>query len=130
MPPCEATSAYSPSCSTRIMAILRTLPLLLPLVVTTMTGSPVSRSVLARSPPDASYSATWSRTQSQALGSYSPWIGMAAGYDSSVDRWAFREPRDQAPSGRRVAGARCSVHPGELGASDGWSDAIVQVGGG
>ncbi|HXA72663.1 MAG TPA: hypothetical protein VNV83_00335 [Acidimicrobiales bacterium] len=47
----------------------RTLPLFAPRVVTTMMGISVSRSVLARWPPEASYSATWSRTQSQGLGS-------------------------------------------------------------
>jgi hypothetical protein len=37
----------------------------------------VSRSVLARAPPDASYSATWSRTHPYGLGSYSPTSGMS-----------------------------------------------------
>src|SRR5690606_32019287 len=77
-PPRDATSAYLPSCSTRISAILRTFPDDAPRMVTTMTGIPVSRSVVARVPPDASYSATCSRTQSSALGSYSPSIGMSA----------------------------------------------------
>ena len=49
--------------------VLRTLPLLAPRVVTTMMGMPVSSSVLAFWPPEASYSATWSRTQSEGLGS-------------------------------------------------------------
>jgi hypothetical protein len=53
-PPIEATNAYSPPCSTRINAILRTDPVALPLIVTTMTGMPVSRRVLASVPPDAS----------------------------------------------------------------------------
>ncbi len=71
-PPLEATSAYSPPCSTRMRGFLRTLPLLAPRLVTTMIGIPVSINVLARWPPEASYSATWFRTQSQGLGSYSP----------------------------------------------------------
>ena len=50
----DATSAYSPSCSTRISAILRTLPVLFPRMVTTITGSPVSSSVFACSPPERS----------------------------------------------------------------------------
>jgi hypothetical protein len=41
-------------------------------MVTTTIGIPVSRSVLARVPPDASYSATWSRTHAAVLGTYSP----------------------------------------------------------
>ena len=48
---------------------LRSLPLLAPRLVTTMMGMPVSSSVLARVPPEASYSATWSRTHSDGLGS-------------------------------------------------------------
>jgi hypothetical protein len=43
--------------------VLRSLPVLLPRVVTTMIGRPVSRNVFARRPPEASYSATCSRTQ-------------------------------------------------------------------
>ena len=54
--------AYAPSCSTRISAILRILPLLAPRVVKIATGSPVSRRVLASRPPVASYRSTWSRT--------------------------------------------------------------------
>ena len=69
MPPLEAMSAYSPPCSTRMTGLLRTLPLLAPRVVTTTMGMPVSISVLARWPPEASYSATWSRTQSHVEGS-------------------------------------------------------------
>src|SRR3954454_1754325 len=76
-PPIDATSAYSPSCSTRISAVLRSLPLLLPRVVTMITGMPVSRSVLASLPPEASYASTWLRTHADGLGSYSPWRGMA-----------------------------------------------------
>ena len=52
-PPIEATSAYSPSCSTRMSGVLRSLPLLLPRVVTMMIASPVSRSVLASRPAGA-----------------------------------------------------------------------------
>ena len=57
-----------------------------------MMGMPVSSRVLARSPPDASYSATWSRTQSEGLGSYSPWSVVMgpmvgpAGYCPTVPR--------------------------------------------
>src|SRR5580704_8696099 len=40
------------------------------------TGSPVSRSVVPRVPPELSYSSTWSRTQAAVLGSYSPSIGI------------------------------------------------------
>src|SRR4051794_12693583 len=55
--------------------VLRSLPVLFPRVVTTTIGRPVSRNVLARWPPEASYSATWSRTQPYGLGSYSPSSG-------------------------------------------------------
>src|SRR4051794_37657479 len=48
------------------------LPLLLPRIVTMITGSPVSRRVLALVPPDASYCSTWSRTHWARLGMYSP----------------------------------------------------------
>src|SRR4051812_36436264 len=71
-PPMDATRAYSPPCSTRMSGVFRSLPLLLPRVVTMITGSPVSRRVLARWPPDLSYSSTWSRTHLAGLGSYSP----------------------------------------------------------
>jgi fermentation-respiration switch protein FrsA (DUF1100 family) len=57
-PSLEAINAYSPSCSTRMRANLRSLPLLDPTLVTMITGIPVSIRVLARVPPDASYSAT------------------------------------------------------------------------
>ena len=53
-PPTEATSAYSPSCSTRISGDLRILPDLLPRVVRMMIGRPVSRSVVASVPPERS----------------------------------------------------------------------------
>ena len=41
-PPFEATTAYRPSCSTRISAVLRSLPLVAPTEVMTMTGLPWS----------------------------------------------------------------------------------------
>ena len=53
-PPMDATNAYSPSFSTRINAILRILPVLLPRMVTMITGKPVSLSVLASWPPERS----------------------------------------------------------------------------
>src|SRR3990172_8281163 len=74
----DATTAYSPLCSTRIRGVLRTLPLLLPRVVRMMTGRPVSWKVLPSRPPVRSYVATWSRTRAQGLGSYSPSIGAIA----------------------------------------------------
>ena len=46
--------AYAPPCSTRIKGNLRILPLFLPRVVKTTTGSPVSLSVLASRPSVAS----------------------------------------------------------------------------
>src|SRR6187431_1068100 len=55
--------------------VLRSLPVLFPRVVTTTIGRPLSRNVLARRPPEASYSATCSRTQPYGLGSYSPSSG-------------------------------------------------------
>ena len=54
MPAFEAIRAYSPSCSTRISGTLRMLPLLWPTIVVTMIGMPVSISVFASVPPDAS----------------------------------------------------------------------------
>jgi hypothetical protein len=51
-PPFDATTAYRPSCSTRISAVLRRAPLFAPTVVSTMIGTP--RSVFAFSPFDAS----------------------------------------------------------------------------
>ncbi len=78
LPPLLATSAYSPSCSTRMSPILRTFPLFAPRIVTMMIGIPVSRSVLARVPPEASYSATCWATHDDALGSYSPVMGMVS----------------------------------------------------
>src|SRR4051795_4268821 len=69
-PPFEATSAYLPSCSTRITGFLRILPDLAPTDVTTTTGTP--RRVVPSVPPDDSYASTWSRTHCSGLGSYSP----------------------------------------------------------
>src|SRR5690606_37154698 len=76
-PPLEATSKYSPSYSTCMRAILRTLPVRWPRMVTITAGRPVSRRVLPSRPPVRSYSATCSRTHSDVLGSYSPWSAMA-----------------------------------------------------
>src|SRR5581483_12167466 len=50
-PPIDATSAYSPSCSTRISGVLRSFPDLFPRVVTMTIGRPVSSSVFASRPP-------------------------------------------------------------------------------
>jgi hypothetical protein len=69
-PPSEATAAYSPSCSTRISAFLRSLPDLAPTVVSTITGMP--RSVVPSVPLDFSKSSTCRRVRSDVLGSYSP----------------------------------------------------------
>src|SRR5665213_3422323 len=102
-PPCDATSAYSPSCSTRMSANLRILRLLFPRVVTMMTGSPESRRVFARSPPLASYSATCSLTHFHALGSYSPSSATSTLYRRSsssplgVGRWLRRRDEDVTP---------------------------------
>src|SRR3954454_7086589 len=71
-PPIDATSAYSPSCSTRMSGVLRSAPLLLPRVVRMMIGNPVSSSVFASRPPVRSYVSTWVLTHSQGLGAYSP----------------------------------------------------------
>jgi hypothetical protein len=76
-PPCDATAAYRPSCSTRITGVLRTLPLRAPRLVMITTGRPVSRSVVPCVPPELSYCSTCSRTQAHVLGSYSPSIVMA-----------------------------------------------------
>ena len=76
MPPTEATAAYLPSCSTRMSGFLRSLPDFAPRLVTMMTARPVSANVPASAPPERSYASTWSRTQSQLLGSYSPFSGM------------------------------------------------------
>jgi hypothetical protein len=53
-PPSDATSAYSPSCSTRMSGVLRSFPLLLPRVVRMITGMPVSSSVVPFCPPELS----------------------------------------------------------------------------
>src|SRR5882724_6663595 len=50
--------------------VLRIPPVLLPVLVTMTTGSPVSRSVVPLVPPLPSYSSTCSRTQSLGLGIY------------------------------------------------------------
>src|SRR3954471_8852848 len=102
-PPCDATSAYSPSCSTRMSGVLRSLPDLFPRVVTTTIDRPLSRNVLARRPPDASYSATCSRTQPYGLGSYSPSSGDMR--PSSLDGLSPAEERDQRQPGRGSNGA-------------------------
>lgn len=73
-PPWEATTAYAPSCSTRIRGVLRSLPLLAPRVVSRITG--MSRIVIPSLPPDFSMRSTCSRTHWVGLGSYSPSRGM------------------------------------------------------
>ena len=60
-PPREATIAYSPSCSTRISGVLRSLPVLAPTVVSTMMGFPFMS--VASVPPDCSYFSACSRAQ-------------------------------------------------------------------
>lgn len=73
-PPSEATTAYCPSCSTRISGVLRSLPVLAPTVVSTMMGLPFMSA--ASAPPDATYLSACSRDQSHGLGAYSPESGM------------------------------------------------------
>src|SRR5262245_25951626 len=68
----EATARYLPSRSTRISGFLRRAPDFRPTEVMTTIGSGPPRRVLARAPPDASYSSTWSRTHCRVLGMYSP----------------------------------------------------------
>src|SRR5436190_17984803 len=97
-PPIDATSAYSPSCSTRISAVLRRVPLLLPRVVTMTMGNPVSSKVLASRPPERSYCSTWSRTHCHGLGTYSP---------SSATTWILRRMTDSGCATRD--GNRCCV---------------------
>jgi hypothetical protein len=57
-------------------AVLRSLPLFAPSVVSTMTGIPVSYSVCASVPPDASYRSACLRAQALVLGAYSPCSGI------------------------------------------------------
>jgi hypothetical protein len=64
-PPIEATAAYSPSCSTRIRAFLRSFPDVAPIDVTTMIGTPRLRGL---APFVRSYSSTWLRVRSLELG--------------------------------------------------------------
>ena len=82
-----ATSRYSPACSTRMSAILRTLPLLAPIIVTMITGGRCRAACWLGAPPDASYSATWSATHGDVLGSYSPTMGTAP--PSPPGRWQW-----------------------------------------
>src|SRR5665647_3103008 len=101
----EATTAYSPSCSTRISGVLRSLPVLAPIEVSTMIGTPSS--VLASVPPEASNRSTWSRERSDGLGAYSPVRGMSGeqwhdgvhsgGLSGSGQRVKFRRDGDQGP---------------------------------
>src|SRR5439155_26829790 len=77
-PPIDATTAYSPSCSTRINADLRSLAVLRPRVVSTTIGLPWSSA--ASLPPLASNSSTCLLTQSHGLGTYSPSSGTAISF--------------------------------------------------
>src|SRR5215467_3163790 len=61
--------------------VLRIPPVLFPVLVTMITGNPVSRSVLPFVPPLLSYSSTCSRTQSLGLGMY--W-GMEFSFGASL----------------------------------------------
>src|ERR1700712_4549588 len=83
-PPSDATTAYSPSCSTRMSGVLRTLPVLAPMVVRRMTGRPLSS--VPSDPPDAMYVSAFSRAQSDVLGSYSPVSGIRPVYDVAENR--------------------------------------------
>src|SRR5271168_5543511 len=73
-PPSEATTAYSPLCSTRISGVLRSLLVLAPTVVSRMMGLPFISA--ASDPPDSAYLSACSRDQSQGLGAYSPVSGI------------------------------------------------------
>src|SRR5690606_33771947 len=59
-----------------MIGVLRIFPLLAPFVVRITTGSPCS--VVPSVPPELSYSSTCLRTNSVALGSYSPVNGISA----------------------------------------------------
>ena len=100
-PPIEATARYLPSRSTRIRGFLRRAPDLRPTEVITTIGSLPPRRVLARAPPEASYSATWSRTHLALLGMYSPTrrvmsgptAGRPLGFPAWTQRAAWRPAR-------------------------------------
>src|ERR1700712_2843866 len=78
-PPSEATTAYSPSCSTRISGVLRTFPDFAPMVVSRITGRPLSS--MPSVPPEVMNVSAFSLAQSDVLGSYSPINGMTGAYD-------------------------------------------------
>src|SRR5690606_20851262 len=73
-PPFDATTAYTPSCSTRMSAFLRSLPLRAPTEVSTMMGLP--RNSFASAPPEASKVSACVRAHSEVLGAYSPVNGI------------------------------------------------------
>src|SRR6185437_6138876 len=74
-PPSDATTAYSPLCSTRISGVLRSLPVLAPTVVSRIIGLPFMSA--ASDPPDSAYLSACSRDQSHGDGAYSPSSGMS-----------------------------------------------------
>src|SRR5690606_9070700 len=73
-PPFDATTAYTPSCSTRMSAFLRSLPLQAPTEVSTMMGLP--RNSFASAPAEASKVSACVRAHSEVLGAYSPVNGI------------------------------------------------------
>jgi hypothetical protein len=74
-PPSEATTAYSPLCSTRISGVLRSLPVSAPTLVSRMIGLPFMSA--ASAPPDSACLSACSRDQSLGLGADSPVSGIA-----------------------------------------------------
>src|ERR1700733_15339626 len=108
-PPSDATTAYSPSCSTRMSGVLRSLPLLAPTVVSRMMGLPFISA--ASAPPDSAYLSACSRDQSQGDGSYSPVSGMSTTLGPIRHR---RLPPMRAPP-RRLALRRTLPAEGDCG---------------
>src|SRR5690242_20001593 len=80
-PPSDATTAYRSPSVTRMSGVLRSLPVLLPLVSRMITGAPSSS--VPSVPPDDSYLSTCDETHSHGLASYVPSTGMAALLDSA-----------------------------------------------
>src|SRR5215210_1029093 len=97
----EATARYWPCRSTRMSGFLRSAPDLRPTEVITTIGSWPPRRVLARAPPEASYSATWSRTHCSVLGTYSPTRRVMSG---STSRGARGFPSAVATARVRAGG--------------------------
>src|SRR5664280_84489 len=101
--------------------VFRIIPLRFPRVVKITIGRPVSRRVLARTPPEVSYSATWSRTHCAGLGAYSLSMGMTRLVVNSPDGGVVARRRPAAENWSHTEDFTCDRFRTQQGARRRWS---------